>query len=81
MSTGDEICRMDATGLARTIAARELSPVEAVDAVLDRLQRLDPTLHMFSTVTPELAREAAKRIEADIAAGREVGRWPACPPA
>ena len=73
MSTGDEICRMDATGLARTIAARELSPVEAVDAVLDRLERLDPTLHMFSTVTPELAREAAKRIEADIAAGREVG--------
>ena len=73
MSTGDEICRMDATRLARTIAARELSPVEVVDAVLDRLERLDPMLHMFSTVTPELAREAAKRIEADIAAGREVG--------
>ena len=62
MSTGDDICRMDATDLARTIAAGELSPVEVVDAVLDRLDRLDPTLHMFSTVTPERAREDAKRI-------------------
>ena len=73
MSTGDEFCRMDATGLARSVSARELSPVEVVDAVLDRLDRLDPTLHMFTTVTPDRARQDAKRIEADIAAGREVG--------
>ena len=73
MSAGDEICRMDATGLARSVSARELSPVEVVDAVLDRLDRLDPALHMFTTVTPDRARQDAKRIEADIAAGREVG--------
>ncbi|HVH22026.1 MAG TPA: amidase family protein [Pseudonocardia sp.] len=71
--TADDICRMDATELVRNISARELSPVEAVDAVLDRLDRLDPALHMFSTVTPDRARQDAKRIEADIAAGREVG--------
>ena len=47
--------------------------MEAVDAVLDRLDRLDPALHMFSTVTPDRAREDAKRIEAELAAGREVG--------
>ena len=73
MVASSEICQMDTTTLARRIAAKELSPVEAVDAVLDRLDRLAPTLHMFTTVVPDQARETAKRIEADIAAGREVG--------
>jgi aspartyl-tRNA(Asn)/glutamyl-tRNA(Gln) amidotransferase subunit A len=73
MATSSEICRMDTADLARRIAAKELSPVEVLDAVLDRLDRLDPALHMFTTVVPEQARQDAKRIEADIAAGRETG--------
>ena len=70
--TADEICRMDATSLAGQVAAKQLSPVEVVDAVLDRLDRLD-ALCMFITRAPDQARQHAKRIEADIAAGREVG--------
>src|SRR5215218_1800948 len=53
MAVGGEICRMDTASLARRIAAKELSPVEVVDAVLDRLEHLDPTLHMFATVVPD----------------------------
>jgi aspartyl-tRNA(Asn)/glutamyl-tRNA(Gln) amidotransferase subunit A len=73
MVAGGEICQMDTATLAQRIAAKELSPVEAVDAIFERLDRLDPVLHMFTTVVPEQAREDAKRIEADLAAGREVG--------
>jgi len=73
MAASDQICQLDTTTLARAVAAKELSPVEAVEAVLERLDRLDPTLHMFTTVVPDQAREDAKRIEADLAAGREVG--------
>ena len=73
MTAGDEICRMDATSLARQVAAKQLSPVEVVDAVLDRLDRLDPQLHIFATVCADRARQEAKRLEAEIAAGREVG--------
>jgi aspartyl-tRNA(Asn)/glutamyl-tRNA(Gln) amidotransferase subunit A len=73
MAGNSEICQLDMVSLARRIAARELSPVEVLDAVLDRLDRLDPTLHMFTTVVPEQATQDAKRIEADIAAGRELG--------
>jgi hypothetical protein len=73
MVASDQICQMDTTSLTRSIVARELSPVEVVEAVLDRLERLDPTLHMFTTVVPDQAREEAKRLEAEIAAGREVG--------
>jgi aspartyl-tRNA(Asn)/glutamyl-tRNA(Gln) amidotransferase subunit A len=73
MAASGEICQMDTARLAGRIAAKELSPAEVVDAVLDRLERLDPTLHMFTTVVPDQARQGAKRIEADVAAGREVG--------
>ena len=49
MAASDHICELDTTTLARHIADRKVSPVEAVDAVLERLDRLDPTLNMFTT--------------------------------
>jgi aspartyl-tRNA(Asn)/glutamyl-tRNA(Gln) amidotransferase subunit A len=73
MAATDQICQLDTITLAGAVAAKELSPVEAVEAVLERLDRLDPTLHMFTTVVADQAREDAKRIEADLAAGREIG--------
>lgn len=73
MANANEICRMDAVSLAARIRRRELSPVEVVEAVLARMERLEPALHAFCTPTPELARAEARRIEAEIAAGRPVG--------
>ncbi|HEY8112958.1 MAG TPA: amidase, partial [Actinomycetes bacterium] len=73
MVASSEISQMDTATLAGHIAGKKLSPVEALDAILQRLERLDPTPHMFSTVVPERAREDAERVEADLAAGREVG--------
>ena len=72
-TSANEICRMDAVTLAQNIRAKQLSPVEVIDAVLARMEKLEPTLHAFCTPTPELARQTAKRIEADIMAGRAVG--------
>jgi aspartyl-tRNA(Asn)/glutamyl-tRNA(Gln) amidotransferase subunit A len=69
----NEICRMDAVTMAQNIRSKRLSPVEVVDAVLDRMSKLEPTLHAFCTPTPGLARETAQRLEADIMAGRPVG--------
>jgi aspartyl-tRNA(Asn)/glutamyl-tRNA(Gln) amidotransferase subunit A len=68
-----EIAGMDAGTLAENVRAKRLSPVEVVDAVLARLERLDPVLHAFTTVVPERARQRAKRLEAEIAAGQDVG--------
>jgi aspartyl-tRNA(Asn)/glutamyl-tRNA(Gln) amidotransferase subunit A len=73
MATGNEICRMDAMTLASNIRAKELSPVEVVEAVLARMEKLEPTLHAFCTPTPDVARETAKRIEQALMAGDEVG--------
>ncbi|MGC1811473.1 MAG: amidase family protein, partial [Candidatus Binataceae bacterium] len=73
MAAGEEICAMDAVQLADAIRARTLSPVEVIDAILERMNRVEPHLHAFCTPTPELARTEAKRIEAEILAGRDSG--------
>ena len=73
MTSANEICRMDATSLVASIRSKGLSPVEIVDAALDRMDKLDPTLHAFCTPTAELAREQAKAVEKAIAAGDDPG--------
>ena len=73
MTTGNEICRMDAVTLARLIRSKELSPVEVTDAVLTRMDKLEPILHAYCTPTPEIARTAAKQIERRIMAGEDCG--------
>src|SRR5579885_998616 len=73
MAANNEICRMTAVELAAHIRNKRLSAVEAVDAVLARMERLEPYLHAFCTPTPELARAEARRVQADIMAGRPVG--------
>jgi aspartyl-tRNA(Asn)/glutamyl-tRNA(Gln) amidotransferase subunit A len=73
MSTAKEICRMDAVTLAKHIRSKKLSPVEVIDAVLARMEKLEPILHAFCTATPELARRTATKIEKDIMAGKPMG--------
>ena len=63
----------DALTLARQIRTKEISPVELVDAVLDRIETLQPTLNAFITVTADAARAAARRAEAAVMAGERLG--------
>jgi aspartyl-tRNA(Asn)/glutamyl-tRNA(Gln) amidotransferase subunit A len=69
----NEICRMTAVELASVIRARDVSAIDVIDAVLDRMDRLEPVLHAFCTPTPDAARADAKRIDAELAAGRDPG--------
>ena len=55
MALADEICRIDAFSLAAAIRVKQLSPVEVVEALIDRMALLDAELHAFCTPTPELA--------------------------
>ncbi len=73
MLGSNEMCRMEAVELADRIRKKELSPVEVVDAVLERMEALEPRLHAFCTPTPELAREEARRAEEKISSDEEAG--------
>src|SRR4051795_12792137 len=64
---------LSAAEAARAIAARELSPVELMRALLDRIERLDPKLNVFIRLDGDAAMEAARAAEAEIAAGPKRG--------
>jgi aspartyl-tRNA(Asn)/glutamyl-tRNA(Gln) amidotransferase subunit A len=55
---------------AKAIAAKKLSPVELVDALLKRIDALDPRLNAFIRLDREAALLAAKVAESEAAAGR-----------
>src|SRR5437899_6937391 len=57
------------TEAAALIKARRLSPVELTQAILDRIDRLDPSVGAFITVTREQALAAAREAEHEIAGG------------
>jgi aspartyl-tRNA(Asn)/glutamyl-tRNA(Gln) amidotransferase subunit A len=64
---------MSATAAAQAIAARKLSPIELMTALLQRIGRLDPKLNVFIRLDADTAMDAARAAEAEIACGRSRG--------
>jgi len=62
-----------ALDLSRAIAARQVSPVELMQACLARIEQIDPKLNCFASYTPELALEAARRAEQALMSGQPLG--------
>jgi aspartyl-tRNA(Asn)/glutamyl-tRNA(Gln) amidotransferase subunit A len=69
MMPTDDFAYLSTAELLTQYADRSLSPVEVSTAQLDRIDRLNPRLNAFAQVTGEVAVAAAKRAEADYAAG------------
>jgi aspartyl-tRNA(Asn)/glutamyl-tRNA(Gln) amidotransferase subunit A len=59
--------------LSTAFGARTLSPVDAVTALLDRIERRDPALHSFIAVYGDDARLAAEGADRAIRSGHRVG--------
>ncbi len=69
----DELCKMTVSELAPKIKARKVSPVELTEAVLSRIERLDPKLNAYITVDTEGALKAARKARRQIARGNYLG--------
>ncbi len=59
--------------LSELIRTREVSPVEATEAYLQRIESLNGDIRAYLTVTPEQARQAASEAADEIAAGNYRG--------
>jgi len=64
---------MTISELAPKIKARKISPVELTQAVLDRIEKLDPKLNAYITVDAEGALKAAKKAQRQMAKGAYLG--------
>lgn len=69
----DDLAFMSASDLSVAIRAKRVSPVETVEAVLDRIERLNPRLNAYCTVTAEAARREATAAEAAVMRGDALG--------
>jgi amidase len=58
---------------ASAVRSRKVSAAELTRAMLDRIAKIDPSLHSYATVTPEFALAQAEASDVEIAAGNYRG--------
>src|SRR5215510_8299862 len=64
-----DLKKLTLTSAARLIRSKEIKPVELVEAVLDRTQRLNDRMRAFITITADAALESARAAERNSAGG------------
>ncbi len=69
----EELAFWSVRDLAYLVRTRQVTSVELTELFLDRLERYGPELECVVTLTRERALEAARRADAEIAAGRYRG--------
>ena len=69
----DSLTYRSAVEMARMIRDKKISPVELVQAHLDRIERLNPQLNAFVSVDSARALEAARKAEAAVMQGAALG--------
>jgi len=63
----DDLCWMSAAEMAAAIRKKKLSPVEVMRAVLARIERVNPALNAFVTLTADQAMKDARAAERALA--------------
>ena len=71
--SADELAYMSAAELAERIRRRRLSPVEVVDAFVDRIEKRNPSVNAFIFMGFDDARREAKAAEAAVMSGAALG--------
>ncbi len=69
----ETLCFLTMHDLAERLRTRRVSPVEVVQAHIDRCERLNAGLNAFVTLTAEHALDAARQAESEIVAGNYRG--------
>ncbi len=68
-----DLAWLSASEASSAFAAKSVSPVELLQALLARIETLDPKLNAFIRLDADAAMRAARAAEAEIAAGRSRG--------
>ena len=68
-----DIPLLSATSLGAAIESKQLSPVEAVEAYLERIERVDPKVNSYITLCADQALRDARQAESEIQRGEYRG--------
>src|SRR5262245_39006889 len=66
----DDLTRLSLIDVSALVRARKVSPVELTSACLARIERSNPALNAFITVTTDAALAQARSAESEIRQGR-----------
>jgi aspartyl-tRNA(Asn)/glutamyl-tRNA(Gln) amidotransferase subunit A len=72
-NSAQQLPLMDLTTASQAVQKKEVSPVELTEACLARIEKLNPVLNAFITVTAEAAMEEARAAAAEIGRGEWKG--------
>ena len=70
---GNELCYLSIREASQLLRRRKISTVELLNAVLERIDRLNPELNAFITIAAERALADAQRAQREIARGKNRG--------
>jgi amidase len=73
MSSSDDLADLSVAELATRIRRRQLSPVEAVDGAIERIEGANERLNAFVHLGFDDARERAREAERALTSGRQLG--------
>src|ERR1043166_9151357 len=71
--SSSELPLLDLSDVSRAVQKKEVSPVELPQACLARIEKLNPKLNAFITITGTAALEDARKAEAEITRGEWKG--------
>jgi aspartyl-tRNA(Asn)/glutamyl-tRNA(Gln) amidotransferase subunit A len=69
-SQGDDLAKLSIREVSDLIRKKKVSPVELTSACLSRIDRFNPTLNAFITITTESALAQAREAEAEVTQGK-----------
>ncbi|WP_427185355.1 amidase [Bordetella bronchialis] len=73
MPSNSSLVSLDAVELRRLIGTRQISPVELLEACIDRIAAIDPYVNAITATAYERARAEARAAEQAVMRGEELG--------
>jgi len=70
----EDICFMSACEMAEKIRTQEITSLEITEAIIERIEKINPIINAYCTTTFDIAREMAESADRRIKDGRELGK-------
>jgi Asp-tRNA(Asn)/Glu-tRNA(Gln) amidotransferase A subunit family amidase len=69
----EDLCFTPAVELKEMLLKKNISPVELMQAFLERIDKINPVINAYCTLVPEMTLEAARKAESTIMQGGDAG--------
>ncbi|MHA1294892.1 MAG: amidase [Promethearchaeota archaeon] len=69
----EDLCFISACDMATAIKRGDITSLELIEVMIERIERINPVVNAYCTLTFDLARETAKKIDNKVKNGEDIG--------